>query len=246
MTARFAERVEQYVAMRRGLGYRLDRQATYLRSFAAFLDRCGTTVRFRSRSACSGRRIPARRTRTIPRTVLGRCAMRAPTIAFPALLQDFFLQRLIEQRGVSARTVESYRDAFELLLCFAERRTGKRASALSLEDLDAPLVLDFLDHLEHERGNSARTRNARLAAIRSFMSYASVRDPTSLPIAQRVLAIPPKRFDQPVLGYLSREEILVDRPSRSDPERTGRRDRRHLKVLRAPGTSGATPRCSSW
>jgi site-specific recombinase XerD len=150
--------------------------------------------------------------------------MRAPTIAFPALLQDFFLRRLIEQRGVSARTIESYRDAFELLLTFAERRTGKRASALSLEDLDAPLVLDFLEHLEHERGNSARTRNVRLAAIRSFMSYASVRDPTSLPIAGRVLAIPPKRFDQPVLGYLTREEInaLLAAPDRSSW--SGRRD----------------------
>ena len=150
--------------------------------------------------------------------------MRAPTIAFPALLQDFFLQRLIKQRGVSARTVESYRDAFELLLGFAERRTGKRASSLSLEDLDAPLVLDFLDHLEHERGNSARTRNARLAAIRSFMAYASVRDPTSLPITARVLAIPPKRFDQPVLGYLSREEIdaLLAAPDRGTW--SGRRD----------------------
>lgn len=150
--------------------------------------------------------------------------MRAPTIAFPALLQDFFLRRLIEQRGVSARTVESYRDAFELLLGFAEQRTGKRASALSLEDLDAPLVLDFLEHLEHERGNSARTRNVRLAAIRSFMSYASVRDPTSLPIAQRVLAIPPKRYDQPVLGYLTREEInaLLAAPDRSTW--SGRRD----------------------
>lgn len=142
--------------------------------------------------------------------------MRAPTIAFPALLQDFFLRRLIEQRGVSARTVESYRDAFELLLAFAQRRTGKKACALSLADLDAPLVLDFLDHLESERGNGARTRNARLAAIRSFMSYASVRDPASLPVAQRVLAIPPKRFDKPVLGYLTREEVsaLLAAPDR--------------------------------
>lgn len=143
--------------------------------------------------------------------------MRAPTIAFPALLQDFFLRRLIEQRGVSARTVESYRDAFELLLAFAEQRTGKHASALSLADLDAPLVLDFLDYLQSERGNGARTRNARLAAIRSFMSYASVRDPASLPVAQRVLAIPPKRFDQPVLGYLTREEVnaVLAAPDRS-------------------------------
>ena len=143
--------------------------------------------------------------------------MRAPEIAFPALLQDFFLRRLIGQRGVSARTVESYRDAFELLLTFAGPRTGKLPSALSLADLDAPLVLDFLDHLESERGNSARTRNARLAAIRSFMAYASVRDPASLPVAQRVLAIPAKRFDQPVLGYLTRDEMaaVLAAPDRS-------------------------------
>ena len=133
--------------------------------------------------------------------------MRPSEIPFPALLQDFFLRRLVEQRGASTRTVESYRDAFELLLAFAERRSGKRPSALSLCDLDAPLVLDFLDYLETDRGNGARTRNARLAAIRSFMRYVSVRDPASLPIAQRVLAIPTKRFDQPVLGFLTREEV---------------------------------------
>jgi len=72
---------------------------------------------------------------------------------------------------------------------------------LTLADLDAPVILDFLDHLETVRHNSARTRNARLAAIHSFMRYASVRDPASLPIATRVLAIPAKRFDRPVLGY---------------------------------------------
>jgi integrase/recombinase XerD len=135
--------------------------------------------------------------------------VRAPAISFPALVQDFFLQRLIKQRGASARTVESYRDAFELLLTFAEQHTGKPPSALCLADLDAPLVLDFLDHLESERGNGTRTRNARLAALRSFMRYACVRDPAALPIAQRVLAIPAKRFDQPVLGYLTREEVAA-------------------------------------
>jgi integrase len=101
----------------------------------------------------------------------------------PAALQDFFLRRLIQQRGVSARTVESYRDAFELLLGFVEHRTGKPASALRLADLDAPLVLDFLDHhLETGCGNT-RTRNARLAAIHSFIRYAAIRDPSSLPVA---------------------------------------------------------------
>jgi site-specific recombinase XerD len=135
--------------------------------------------------------------------------MRTPQITFPVLVQDFFLRRLISQRGASARTVESYRDAFELLFGYLEQHTGKPASALQLADLDAPLVLDFLDHLESVRGNSVRTRNARLAAIHSFMRYAALRDPASLPITQRVLAIPAKRFDRPVLGYLTREQIAA-------------------------------------
>lgn len=135
--------------------------------------------------------------------------MRAPQIGFPQLVQDFFLRRLVAQRGASARTVESYRDAFELLFGFLERRLGKSPSALTLADLDAPLVLDFLDHLETERGNTTRTRNARLAAIHSFMRYAAIRDPASLPVTQRVLAIPAKRFDRPMLGYLTRDQIAA-------------------------------------
>jgi integrase/recombinase XerD len=150
--------------------------------------------------------------------------VRAPQIAFPALVQDFFLRRLIAQRGASARTVEAYRDGFELLLGYLEQRTGKPPSALCLADLDAPAVLDFLDYLETERGNSIRTRNARLAAIHSFMRYAALRDPASLPITARVLAIPAKRFDRPVLGYLSREQVAA---SLAAPDRriwSGRRD----------------------
>jgi integrase/recombinase XerD len=135
--------------------------------------------------------------------------VRAPQIGFAQLVQDFFLRRLVTQRGASARTVESYRDAFELLFGFIEQRTGKPAAALQLADLDAPVVLDFLDHLENRRGNSVRTRNARLAAIHSFMRYAAARDPASLPVTGRVLAIPTKRFDRPVLGYLSREQIAA-------------------------------------
>jgi len=135
--------------------------------------------------------------------------VRAPRIGFAQLVQDFFLRRLVAQRGASARTVESYRDAFELLFSFIEQRTGKPAAALELADLDAPVVLDFLDYLQNGRGNSARTRNARLAAIHSFMRYVAVRDPASLPLTGRVLAIPAKRFDRPVLGYLSREQIAA-------------------------------------
>lgn len=150
--------------------------------------------------------------------------MRAPQIGFDQLVQDFFLRRLIAQRGASARTVESYRDAFELLFGFVEQRTGKSPSALSLADLDAPLVLDFLDHLETERGNSARTRNARLAAIHSFMRYAAIRDPASMPITTRVLAIPAKRFDRPVLGYLTREQIAAILAAPDRGTWSGRRD----------------------
>ncbi len=157
--------------------------------------------------------------------------MMPPKIAFPALLQDFFLRRLIAERGASAHTISSYRDTFELLLRFLEQRTRRAPSALTLQDLDAPTVLTFLDHLETERGNSPRTRNLRLTAIRSFWRYASVRDATSLPIAQRVLAISVKRFDRPALDYLSHEEIkaLLDSPDRSTWG--GQRDAVLLAVL---------------
>lgn len=133
----------------------------------------------------------------------------ATSTGFPQLLQDFFLRRLIGQRGASARTIESYRDAFRLLLGYAQDRLGKPPTSIRIEDLDAPLVLDFLDHLETVRGNSVRTRNARLAAIHSFMRYTAQRDPTLLPVATRVLAIPAKRHDQPILGYLTREQVTA-------------------------------------
>ncbi len=155
---------------------------------------------------------------------LGRFAMRTPQIGFPQLVQDYFLRRLIQQRGCSARTIESYRDAFELLFGFIEQRTGKTPSAVDLADLHAPLVVDFLDHLETERGNSVRTRNARLAAIHSFMHYAAVRDPASLPIIQQVLAIPTNRFDRPVLGYLSLEQVAAILAAPDRGTWSGRRD----------------------
>jgi hypothetical protein len=103
-----------------------------------------------------------------------------------------------------ASAVSSYRDTFRLLLGFAENRLHKIPTALALSDLDAPFILEFLDHLEQGRGNTPRTRNARLTTIRSFMKYASHLDPTALPVIQRVLAIPPKRFDRPLVGFLPR------------------------------------------
>jgi site-specific recombinase XerD len=150
--------------------------------------------------------------------------MRAAQIRFDQLVQDFFLRRLINQRGASARTVESYRDAFELLFGYMEERLGKPPSALGVADLDAPMILDFLDHLENVRHNSARTRNARLAAIHSFMRYAAVRDPASLAITARVLAIPAKRFDRPVLGYLTRDEIKAILAAPDRRTKSGQRD----------------------
>jgi len=143
---------------------------------------------------------------------------------FPRLLQDYFLSRLATQRGASRHTIASYRDTFTLLLRFIEDRTRRAAASLGLADLDAPLVLDFLDYLEEVRGNSARTRNARLTAIRSFLRYAASRDPASLAVVQRVLAIPTKRFDRPVLGYMTREEMqaVIDAPDRTTF--TGHRD----------------------
>lgn len=151
--------------------------------------------------------------------------------AFPTLLQDFFQRRLITERGASAHTIASYRDTFTLLLRYAARRTGRTPSALTLADLDAPLILDFLDSLETQRGNAARTRNLRLTAIRSFMRHASLHDPACLPVAQRVLAISTKRFDRPALDFLTRDEIdaLLAAPDRHTW--SGHRDAVLLAVL---------------
>lgn len=153
------------------------------------------------------------------------------TPTFDTLVQDFFCRRLIEQQAVSPRTVEAYRDTFRLLLAYLPRRQGKPVPSLALDDLDAPAVLAFLDHLEAERGNGPRTRNARLAALRSFVKYAASRDPTAWPLARRVLAIPAKRYSKPLLGHLSREEMqaVLDAP---DPTTwAGQRDRVLLAVM---------------
>ena len=103
---------------------------------------------------------------------------------------------------------------FRLLLNFAESSLGKAPTALALVDLDARLILSFLDHLEKDRKNGARSRNARLAALRSFLKYAAHYDLTALPVIEQALAIPMKRFDRPVLGFLSRQEMqaILDAP----------------------------------
>jgi hypothetical protein len=111
-------------------------------------------------------------------------------------LQAFFSDRLARQLHASPRTIASYRDTLRLLLCFAQQQTMTAPSALDWDQLDEPLIAAFLDHLESERGNSARTRNLRLTAIRSLFSYAALRHPEHAAVIARVLSIPPKRFDR--------------------------------------------------
>ena len=109
--------------------------------------------------------------------------------SFPTLLQRFFVEYLRQHRSVSPNTVAAYRDTFRLLLAFAESTTGKAPTRITLSDLDAKLILSFLDHLERERGNSVRSRNARLAAIRSFLKYAAHQDLTALDVWSQGLMV---------------------------------------------------------
>jgi integrase/recombinase XerD len=144
---------------------------------------------------------------------------------FPALVQAFFTDRLMKQRQVSPETIASYRDAFCLFFKFAQQRLNKTPSALEMGDLDSHLIVAFLCWLEDKRGNSARTRNARLAAIHSFFKYASFCDPTHSGLIQRVLAIPGKRYDRVPVEYLTHveTEALLTEPDQSIWG--GRRDR---------------------
>ncbi len=150
--------------------------------------------------------------------------------ALAPTLQAFFTDRLTRQRQASPHTIAAYRDTWRLLLSYAAMQAGRQPSELDLTHLDAQLIGKFLDHLERERGNSARTRNARLAAIHSFMRYAAIRDPASLPVTARVLAIPAKRFDRPVLGYLTREQVTAILAAPDQQTWTGRRDAALLAV----------------
>lgn len=145
-------------------------------------------------------------------------------------LQGFFTERLVRQRQVSPATVASYRDSLRLLLGFVTDRTGKTASKLGFDDIDADTVTAFLTHLETDRGNTARTRNNRLAAIRGLFSYAALRHPEHAELMARVLAIPQKRHDKAIITYLTHNEsqALLDTP---DPGRwEGRRDRAMLAL----------------
>jgi integrase/recombinase XerD len=152
------------------------------------------------------------------------------TAGLPSLLQSFFTDRLLQQRKVSPHTVAGYRDSFRLLLHFAKERLGKNPSALAIEDLDAPFLGVFLEHLEGLRKNSTRTRNARLAAIHSFFQYVALEEPAHALHCQRILAMPNKRYEKRPIEFLGREEIdaLLAVPNLSTW--LGRRDRTLLLV----------------
>jgi integrase/recombinase XerD len=143
---------------------------------------------------------------------------------FACLLQSFFVERLIQQRNMSPRTIESYRDSFRLLLNFAQQTLRKPPATLTLQDVDPALVSGFLDHLETARGNCVRSRNARLAAIHAFYRYVSLQYPQALRFAQQILAIPLKRFEKPLLGFLSAEEMkaVFGRARQIEVRRTAR------------------------
>jgi site-specific recombinase XerD len=147
---------------------------------------------------------------------------------FSPTLQAFFTDRLITQRNASPRTIGAYRDTLKLLLRFAQERTGKQPSQLHFDDLDAPLIGAFLDYLEVERGNTPRTRNARLAAIHSLYRYAAFRHPEHAQTIARVIEIPAKRHERAMISYLDLDEIkaLLAAPDRSTW--LGRRDRAML------------------
>lgn len=156
------------------------------------------------------------------------------TATFPALLQAFFTDRLMQQRRVSPHTIAAYRDSFRLLLRYARDRLKACPTALTLEQLTPAFIGAFLEHLEHDRRNSARTRNARLAAIHSFFRFVALAEPAHALLCQRVLAMPSKRYDQKPIAFLTRPEIdaLLATPDRS----TWRGHRDHTLLLLAVQT----------
>jgi site-specific recombinase XerD len=157
------------------------------------------------------------------------------TPSFAVLLERFFTQRLMKQRQASPHTISSYRDTFRLLLRFTQQRLRKPPSRLTLAEIDAPLIAAFLEEMEKSRGISARSRNLRLTAIRSFFHYAAFEAPEQAAQIQRVLAIPGKRHDRALVHFLTRAEAvaLLDAPDQS--LWAGRRDHAFLLVALQTG-----------
>ncbi|HEX4168389.1 MAG TPA: tyrosine-type recombinase/integrase [Bryobacteraceae bacterium] len=155
--------------------------------------------------------------------------------SLPNLVQRFFTDRLCTQLGASPNTIAAYRDTFRLLLRFASQQTGKPPTKLTLEQLDVTLVTDFLTHMEDKRGNSARSRNARLASIRSFFGFVAVTEPAHLMHCQQVLAIPGKRHEHHAVEFLNRTEMdaVIAAPDRNTW--IGRRDHAILSLALQTG-----------
>ncbi len=149
---------------------------------------------------------------------------------FPKLLAAFFTQRLMQQRQASPHTIVSYRDTFRLLVQYAQQELKKSPSALGIDDFDTAFIGAFLTHLEKKRGNSARTRNVRLAAIHSFFRYVALHEPQYAALAQRVLGMPSKRYTRRTVEFLNRAEVeaLLEAPDAQTW--AGRRDRTLLLV----------------
>jgi integrase/recombinase XerD len=154
---------------------------------------------------------------------------------FAGLLQSFFTERLMGQRNASPHTIASYRDTFRLLLAFVQDRLRKPPTTVALEDLDAPFLGRFLDHLETDRGNIPRSRNLRLAAIHSFFKYVALHEPSQGALAQRVLAIPCKRHKTKPIDFLARPEIEALLAAPDQRTWMGRRDRTLLLVAAQTG-----------
>jgi integrase/recombinase XerD len=155
--------------------------------------------------------------------------------ALAPTLQAFFTDRLIRQRHASPETIAAYRDTWRLLLAYATAHTGRQPAQLDIADLDAPLIGDFLDHLERDRGNSARTRNARLAAIHSLFGYAALQHPEHAGQISRVLAIPPKKFDRALVTWLTEPEVQALLAAPGTATRAGRRDRAMILLAAQTG-----------
>ena len=157
------------------------------------------------------------------------------TTTFPMLLQHFFTHRLLGQLGASPHTVAAYRDTFRLLLQFAAQRLGRAPCRLRLEDLNVAFLEQFLDYLQRDRGNTARTRNTRLAALRAFFRYVSFTEPSHALDCQRLLAIPSKRHERRPVAFLVDAEVraLVEAPERT--RWIGRRDRTLLLLAAQTG-----------
>lgn len=149
---------------------------------------------------------------------------------FAGLVQEFFTDYMVQQRGLSSRTVASYRDTFVLLLRFAEEERHLPAHAMTMPDLNARFLAEFLDHLEIHRQNCVRSRNVRLAAVRAFLKFAARRAPANLGVIENALAVPMKRFERKMVGFVPHEQMLAVIDVESDTW-IGQRDRLMLTLM---------------